>query len=85
MTENDENQIIKDKKLKKKSTIKEWIIDILAVVFIAFLVWHFVGYGVWITSGSMIPTLEVKDRLIVTRVHNPENLAEGDIVLFKND
>ena len=33
----------------------------------------------------MIPTLEVKDRLIVTRVHNPENLKEGDIVLFKND
>ena len=85
MTENDENQIIKDKKLKKKSTIKEWIIDILAVVFIAFLVWHFVGYGVWITSGSMIPTLEVKDRLIVERVHNPEKLEEGDIVLFKND
>ncbi len=43
------------------------------------------GYGVWITSGSMIPTLEVKDRLIVTRVHNPKNLKEGDIVLFKND
>jgi len=85
VTENDENQIIKDKKLKKKSTIKEWIIDILAVVFIAFLVWHFVGYGVWITSGSMIPTLEVKDRLIVERVHNPEKLEEGDIVLFKND
>ena len=85
MTENNEKQIIKDKKLKKKAIIKEWIIDIVAVTFIAFLVWQFVGYGVWITSGSMIPTLEVKDRLIVTRVHNPGNLKEGDIVLFKND
>ena len=80
MTEDNENQ-----KVKKKSIIKEWIIDIAAVAVIAFLVWHFIGYGVWITSGSMIPTLEVKDRLIVTRVHNPENLKEGDIVLFKND
>jgi len=85
VTENNENEIVKYKKVKKKSIIKEWVIDIVAVAFIAFLVWQFVGYGVWITSGSMIPTLEVKDRLIVTRVHNPENLKEGDIVLFKND
>ena len=33
----------------------------------------------------MIPTLEVKDRLIVARVHNTDNLNYGDIVLFKND
>ena len=85
MRENDKDEIIKDKKIKKKSIIREWIVDIVAVAFIALLVWRFVGYGVWITSGSMIPTLEVKDRLIVTRVHNPENLKEGDIVLFKND
>ena len=85
VTENDENQMGKDKKVKKKSIIKEWLIDIAVVACVALLVWQFVGYGVWITSGSMIPALEVKDRLIVTRVHNPENLKEGDIVLFKND
>ena len=85
MTENSKNQITEDKKLKKKSKIKEWVIDIAVVAVVAFLVWHFAGYGVWIKSGSMIPTLKIKDRLIVTRVHNPENLKEGDIVLFKND
>lgn len=73
------------KKEKKKSILNEWIIVIAVVLCIALLLWNFVGYGVWITSGSMIPTLEVKDRLIVTRVHNPKNLKEGDIVLFKND
>ena len=85
MTENAKNQMTEDKKIKKKSTIKEWIIDIAVVAVVALLIWKFVGYGVWITSGSMIPTLEVKDRLIVTRVHNAGNLKEGDIVLFKND
>lgn len=85
MAESNKNQITEDKKSKKKSIIKEWIIDIGVVACIAFLVWYFLGYGVWITSGSMIPTLEVKDRLIVTRVHNPSSLKEGDIVLFKND
>nr|WP_275542709.1 signal peptidase I [Clostridium taeniosporum] len=65
--------------------IKEWTINISVVATIAFLVWHFVGYSAWITSKSMMPTLEVKDRLLVARVHNFENLREGDIVLFKND
>lgn len=85
VAENNEDEIVADKKEKKKSILNEWIIDIAVVLCIALLVWNFVGYGVWITSGSMIPTLEVKDRLIVTRVHNPKNLKEGDIVLFKND
>lgn len=85
MTENAENQMAEDKNIKKKSTIKEWIIDIAVIAVVALLIWQFAGYGVWITSGSMIPKLEVKDRLIVTRVHNPKNLKEGDIVLFKND
>ncbi|MBE6090349.1 MAG: signal peptidase I [Clostridium beijerinckii] len=83
--ENNEDEIVADKKEKKKSILNEWIIDIAVVLCIALLLWNFVGYGVWITSGSMIPTLEVKDRLLVTRVHNPKNLKEGDIVLFKND
>lgn len=85
MAGENEKEDLKDTKTKNKSIMKEWLIDISVIVCIAFLVWHFIGYGVWITSGSMIPTLEVKDRLIVTRVHNPENLKEGDIVLFKND
>ncbi|WP_270567699.1 signal peptidase I [Clostridium beijerinckii] len=85
VAENNEDEIVADKKEKKKSVLNEWIIDIAVVLCIALLVWNFVGYGVWITSGSMIPTLEVKDRLLVTRVHNPKNLKEGDIVLFKND
>ncbi len=85
MAENNEDEIVTGKKEKKKSILNEWIIDIAVVLCIALLVWNFVGYGVWITSGSMIPTLEVKDRLLVTRVHNPKNLKEGDIVLFKND
>lgn len=85
VAENKENEVLSDKKTEKKSIIKEWIIDIAIVASVAVLIWRFVGYGVWITSGSMIPTLQIKDRLIVERVYNPQNLKEGDIVLFKND
>lgn len=85
MEENSEVDIVKGKKVKKKSTIKEWIIDIAIVACIVLFIWNFVGYGVWITSGSMIPTFEVKDRLIVTRVHDFNSLKEGDILLFKQE
>ena len=85
MAENNENELIENKKVKNKSKLKEWIIDIAIVGCIALFVWNFVGYGVWIKSGSMIPTLQIKDRLIVTRVHDYKSLKEGDIVLFKND
>lgn len=84
-----EKEIIQDINVKRKNSrklfFKECIINISIVAVIALLVWRFVGYGVWITSGSMIPTLEVKDRLIVSRVYNADNLEYGDIVLFKND
>lgn len=74
-----------NKTSKKRSFFKELVIDIAVVAVIAFSVWKFIGYGVWITSGSMMPTLQVKDRLIVSRVHNTDNLNYGDIVLFKNE
>lgn len=84
-----EKEIIQDIGLKRKNSrrlfLKQCIIDISIVAVIALLVWRFVGYGVWITSGSMIPTLEIKDRLMVSRVYNADNLQYGDIVLFKND
>ena len=85
MEEKSDINIAEDKKVKKKSTMNEWIIDIAIVACIALFIWNFIGYGVWITSGSMIPTLGVKDRLIVTRVHDLQSLKEGDIVLFKQE
>lgn len=80
-----DNKSDDNKKQTGKSLLKELIIDICAVAVFAFIVWRFLGYGVWITSGSMKPTLEVKDRLIVSRVYDYDHLKYGDIVLFKND
>ena len=42
-------------------------------------------FTVYIPSGSMIPTLNIHDRLVVTKVYNPENLERQDIVVFKSE
>lgn len=79
----DEKEITNDGASSK--IIKELGLNILGVVVLGLLLWKFVIYSVWIESGSMIPTLEVKDRLIATRVHNPEKLKVGDIVIFNSE
>lgn len=74
---------------KKKNTIKniftEWVVPIIAAVIIATLINKFLIFKVLIPSKSMVPTLNVNDRLFVSRVYKPENLKRGDIVVFESE
>ena len=73
-------------KIEKKSNFfKEWIIPILAAVGIAILINKFVFYNVYIPSESMVPTLNVGDKLMVTRIYNTDNIERGDVVVFYSD
>lgn len=62
--------------------LKEWIIPIIIAIGIAFLIKEFLVYNVYIPSESMVPTLNVGDKLVVTRVYNTEKIQRGDIVVF---
>ncbi|HDN2514138.1 TPA: signal peptidase I [Clostridioides difficile] len=42
----------------------------------------FIAFIVKIPSESMMPTLNINDRLIATKVYNPEKLKRGDIIIF---
>lgn len=66
----------------KKSLFSDWVIPIGIAIVLAVLINKFVLYKVYIPSESMVPTLNIGDRLFVTRVYNPENLERGDIVVF---
>lgn len=74
---------------KKKSLVKniitDWIVPVIAAIIIATLINKFLIFKVLIPSKSMVPTLNVNDRLFVSRVYNPENLKRGDIVVFESD
>lgn len=70
---------------KKSNFLSDWIVPIVIAVILAILINRFLIFKVKIPSESMVPTLNVGDRLFVTRVYNPEHLKRGDIVVFYSE
>ncbi|WP_297417515.1 signal peptidase I [Clostridium sp.] len=66
----------------KSGFFREWIIPIIAAIGIAILINKFLVYNVYIPSESMVPTLNVGDKLMVTRVYDTSKIKRGDIVVF---
>ena len=61
----------------------EWIIVILVAVTVALLLRTFVVQTFWIPSGSMVPTLQENDRVIVNKLsYHLHPVHRGDIVVF---
>ncbi len=70
--------------MKIKEIFKSWGIPIIIAAVIALFLNKFVFFIAEIPTRSMVPTLNVNDRLIVTRIYNPDNIERGDIVVFKS-
>lgn len=70
---------------KKGTFLSEWIIPILSAIILAILINKFLVFKVLIPSESMVPTLNVNDRLFVTRIYNLEKLERGDILVFYSE
>jgi signal peptidase I len=64
-------------------TVIEWVLILMAVVLCTVVLRTYVVQSFYIPSGSMLPTLQVGDRIIVNklsyRFHDPHR---GDIVVF---
>lgn len=70
---------------KKYNFFIEWIIPVIAAFFIAMLVNKFIIFNVYIPSTSMVPTINVGDRLMINRAYNKDNIKRGDILVFYSD
>ena len=68
-----------------KKIFQDWIIPILAAIIIAFIINKVIFFNVTVPTGSMLPTINLNDKILVTRVHNKNNLKLGDIVVFHSD
>lgn len=62
----------------------EWIVIIAGALLVAFVVRTFLLQAFFIPSGSMEPTLEVHDRVLVNKLsYKLHDVHRGDIVVFK--
>lgn len=68
-----------------KKIFQDWILPILAAIIIAFIINKVVFFNVTVPTGSMLPTINLDDKILVTRVHNKNNIKHGDIVVFHSD
>ncbi|MBU3160572.1 signal peptidase I [Clostridium frigoris] len=68
-----------------KKIFQDWILPIFAAIIIAFIINKVIFFNVTVPTGSMLPTIHLNDKILVTRVHNKDNLKLGDIVVFHSD
>ena len=71
-------------KKKEKSALREMAEVVVVALVLAFLIKTFVVGNFWIPSESMVPTIEVNDKVIVTNFSywfaEPER---GDVIVFR--
>ena len=65
-------------------TATEWGVLVVVAIVIAILIKTFLFQAFYIPSGSMVPTLEVGDRVLVNKVsYDLHDVHRGDIVVFE--
>lgn len=68
-----------------KKIFKEWIIPIVVALGIAFLINKLIFFNVSVPTTSMVPTINVDDRMVVSRIYNINNIERGNIIVFHSD
>lgn len=69
---------------RKKSVLREYLEAILIAVLLALLIRTFVVQAFKIPSGSMLPTLQVGDHILVNKfIYRFRDPARGDVIVFK--
>jgi len=73
----------RDRKRSTKRAALEWGILIVVAIVIAIVIKTFLFQAFYIPSESMVPTLEVGDRVLVNKLsYDLHDLHRGDIVVF---
>lgn len=67
-----------------KDFLKEMLTIVITAFILAMILRTFVIEGRIIPSGSMLPTLQLQDRVMVSKfIYHFKDIARGDIVVFK--
>ncbi|WP_168121482.1 signal peptidase I [Paenibacillus sp. HB172176] len=65
-----------------KNFIKSWLPSILIAVVCSLLIRTYVAEAMLVPSGSMLPTIQLQDRVVVEKLMGITHLEHGDIVVF---
>ncbi|MBI2460860.1 MAG: signal peptidase I [Candidatus Rokubacteria bacterium] len=70
--------------VRRKSVLREYLEAILIAVLLALLIRTFVVQAFKIPSGSMIPSLQVGDHILVNKfIYRFRDPGRGDVIVFK--
>ena len=72
-------------KTEKNNIFTDWIIPIFTALIIAFFIHKFVFFNVFVPTSSMVPTININDKIFATRIHNIDNIKRGDVLIFYSD
>lgn len=61
----------------------KWLKPIVTGLICAYLIHTFVFFIAMVSSNSMLPNIQVGDRVLVARVHSFTDLKRGDVLLFE--
>ena len=81
MNENTEQQAPQEKQPKQSSEALDWLYSVVTAIVIAILLCSFVIRPITVIGSSMVPTLEERDMLLVSKLfYHPKY---GDIVILR--
>ncbi|MDF2670641.1 MAG: type signal peptidase-like protein [Paenibacillus sp.] len=70
---------------KLKKLVKEWLTPLAIAIILSILVQTYVAQAVKVPTGSMLPSIQVNDRLIMEKMVDFTTWEHGDIVVFNHD
>lgn len=65
-----------------KKIFQDWVVPVLVAIILSILINKFLFFTVEVPSESMVPTIKINDRIVVTRIYDRKKLKRGDIVVF---
>ena len=81
MNENTEQQAPQEKQPKQSSEALDWLYSVVTAIVIAILLCSFIIRPITVIGSSMVPTLEERDMLLVSKLfYHPKY---GDIVILR--
>ncbi len=66
----------------KKKIIQDYLIPLLIGVVIAMIINTFFMRTV-VPTGSMLPTIQLNDQLLIRKIYNTKSLKRGDVIVFE--